>query len=107
MTHPTEYAPGSAIITAASYARQMALAGTYYQMGQYRRRCWYPPRSVHLKMKRFILARDGACVQCGSSTRLHLDHIKPYRLGGLYVEWNLQALCESCNSRKGAKLVEK
>lgn len=33
---------------------------------------------------------------------LELDHIVPYVLGGTTAQDNLQALCTSCNARKGA-----
>ena len=110
MAHPIRYAPGSAIITAASYATQTRLAGTYLRSaGGNRRRAWKPPRSVHLKMQAFIFDRDGnRCVSCGDSRRwrLELDHIKPYLHGGIYIEWNLQALCYSCNASKCARWEE-
>jgi hypothetical protein len=35
---------------------------------------------------------------------LELDHVIPYVLGGKFEEDNLQALCNSCNARKGASL---
>jgi 5-methylcytosine-specific restriction endonuclease McrA len=106
VTKHTAYAPGSEIITANSYANQQRLAGTYVRSSNgHRRRAWLPPRSVNLRMRTHIIERDGeACAECGKKTTLlHLDHIKPYRLGGIYIEWNLQLLCESCNARKGAK----
>lgn len=101
MTDRTPMAPGSAIITAANYAKQLSLVGKYQRNGK---RCWYPSASIHRKMQKFILNRDGQqCVECGSRNFLHLDHVTPYQRGGLYIEWNLQALCESCNARKGAR----
>jgi 5-methylcytosine-specific restriction endonuclease McrA len=33
---------------------------------------------------------------------LQLDHIHPFSLGGRFEESNLQALCTTCNVRKGA-----
>lgn len=33
---------------------------------------------------------------------LELDHVKPYSKGGRFIVRNLQALCSTCNSRKGA-----
>lgn len=35
---------------------------------------------------------------------LELDHVVPYSAGGLFVETNLQTLCNRCNASKGAKV---
>lgn len=43
------------------------------------------------------------CAHCGSDQNLSLDHIRPVSLGGSDDPENLQTLCRSCNSRKGAK----
>lgn len=51
-----------------------------------------------------VYDRDGnACLHCGASEGLTLDHIYPYSLGGPDTMRNLQTLCRPCNSRKGAK----
>lgn len=42
----------------------------------------------------------GACVNCGSTIDLHIDHIVPVSLGGKNVKSNIQPLCRHCNSRK-------
>lgn len=48
--------------------------------------------------------RDGwACLHCGSSEDLALDHIWPHSKGGSDTYENLQTLCRSCNSKKGAR----
>jgi len=53
-----------------------------------------------------VFARDNfACKQCGIRAFLTVDHVIPVILGGLTVISNLQTLCRSCNSRKGAKVV--
>lgn len=43
------------------------------------------------------------CVTCGTDKNLTLDHIKPVSKGGTDDFSNLQLMCRSCNSRKGAK----
>lgn len=45
------------------------------------------------------------CVNCGSKENLTIDHIRPISKGGTNEEDNLQILCKSCNSKKGAKYV--
>lgn len=37
---------------------------------------------------------------------LDLDHIFPYSKGGKFTLENLQALCSSCNAKKGARIVD-
>lgn len=53
-----------------------------------------------------IFRRDGhACLHCGSTIDLTIDHIHPVSLGGGDHPSNLQTLCRSCNCRKGAKVL--
>lgn len=60
---------------------------------------------IPLRVRTLIYDRDGyACVFCGASEPLSLDHIWPWSLGGSDEPSNLQTLCIPCNMRKGAKV---
>jgi 5-methylcytosine-specific restriction endonuclease McrA len=101
-------APGSAIITEYLFARQQQVAGTYkITSGGNRVRAWKPPRSIHRKMQALVFARDrGTCGICDAKVKpglWELDHIKPYKHGGIYIEWNLRVACCWCNAAKGAR----
>lgn len=51
-----------------------------------------------------LIDRDGAvCRHCGTTKNLSVDHIVAIVNGGRNVLSNLQILCRSCNSKKGAK----
>lgn len=51
-----------------------------------------------------VFERDGhKCKHCGSGRWLRADHIVPECRGGPTTLDNLQTLCRSCNSRKGAR----
>jgi len=49
---------------------------------------------------------NNCCVYCGSRDNLTLDHIVPLSKGGKHISENLLVACGSCNSSKGAKLLE-
>lgn len=54
------------------------------------------------KQRETIMRRDkGKCVICGTSKRLHIDHIVPVTNGGSSDDSNLRVLCETCNCSKG------
>lgn len=55
-----------------------------------------------LRMK--VFERDGnACVFCGTTENLTMDHVIPKQLKGQYTFDNLQTLCFSCNQEKANK----
>lgn len=55
-------------------------------------------------LRKRIFDRDGnACLECGATENLTIDHIRPVVLGGDDADSNLQTLCKLCNSRKGGR----
>lgn len=59
---------------------------------------------IPLEVRARIIARDlFRCVKCQADEDLTIDHIEPWVDGGTDDEANLQTLCRSCNSRKGAR----
>ena len=99
--------PGSTIITEHSLQMQMKYAGKYHRTGSGNLvRSWKPSKRVHARMQEYIFTRDrGICGICGkvAAEWWELDHIKPYKLGGLYIEWNLRLACRMCNQSRGAR----
>ena len=61
-------------------------------------------RELKPRHKKIVLERDQyRCVHCDSHKNLCVDHKTPIAKGGDNSTSNLQTLCRSCNSSKGAK----
>ncbi|MFJ3037761.1 HNH endonuclease [Streptomyces tendae] len=61
--------------------------------------------AIPAEQRRRIYDRDGnACLLCGTTDDLTLDHIHPWSLYGPDTDDNLRTLCRPCNSSKGAKV---
>jgi 5-methylcytosine-specific restriction endonuclease McrA len=78
--------------------------GTQHKRGRYRivadRGRPVPPDT-----RLFVWQRDaGRCRHCGAKEDLQFDHVIPRALGGSNSAENVELLCGSCNSRKGATL---
>jgi len=56
--------------------------------------------------KKEIIARYDGCAICGLKVKLGVDHITPVSKGGKSTDDNLQALCPSCNSSKGDRILD-
>jgi 5-methylcytosine-specific restriction endonuclease McrA len=55
--------------------------------------------------RRIVFARDGfACVACGATENLTVDHRLPRSRGGTNALENLQTMCSPCNNAKGNAL---
>lgn len=64
-----------------------------------------PPAEWHI-VKTIVLARDhNTCAYCGSTRKLHVDHIVPVSRGGSNGFDNLTTSCGPCNQSKGPKLL--
>jgi hypothetical protein len=58
------------------------------------------------EIKTFVFERDGhACLRCGATEDLTLDHVHPWSIGGADTPDNLQVLCRPCNSSKGDRVA--
>lgn len=64
-------------------------------------------RDASLRLRFRVMKRDNfSCRACGASPALnpglvlHIDHVKPWSMGGDTIEENLQTLCEHCNLGK-------
>lgn len=66
--------------------------------------CWSRTKPVPIATRRLVLGRDGhACVLCGSTQQLEVDHIVRYIDGGSNEPENLRTLCYPCHSKRGGR----
>jgi hypothetical protein len=64
----------------------------------------YRKAKISRTLSKQVLERDGyRCVTCGTHLDLSCDHIIPESKGGPTTFENLQAMCRTCNSKKGAR----
>ena len=73
----------------------------------------YSPQELTQHLEKIRLLQDNQCPMCSESYDTNMwtiDHVKPIRTAknekdvlGLFFLNNLSLLCQSCNSRKGAK----
>ena len=63
-------------------------------------------RFSHSQRVALFVAAGGACANCGRSldSSFHADHMQPWSTGGVTDVINGQALCPTCNLRKGVTL---
>lgn len=64
-----------------------------YGKGERGTRAWRDVRA-------FVVARDKACLACGSTERLTVDHIRPLSEGGSDAPANLRTLCRACHRKR-------
>ncbi len=63
---------------------------------------WQGAKWIRREKRLAIYARDGfKCAYCGSSHKLHLDHLNPRSNGGNHKARNLITACAVCNMRRG------
>lgn len=65
-----------------------------------------PYRGVMLSRQNIFKRDNGACVYCGATKELTLDHVIPRSRGGQTTWSNLVTACKRCNSKKGDSLPE-
>lgn len=63
-------------------------------------------RSYSQQKKEYVISRDKyACVLCGATDNLTMQHIRPYSMGGETSSRNMVTLCHDCNQLLKAEHV--
>jgi len=73
----------------------------YWRWSKHQRR--NADRNWTLEMQEFLFKTQTACVVCGSTERLAIDHVFPVSKGYELKPGNAVILCKSCNSAKRDK----
>ncbi|WP_229776528.1 HNH endonuclease [Deinococcus ruber] len=61
-------------------------------------------QSIPRALRQAVFDRDAqACIYCGATENLSLDHVVPWSRGGADTFENLVTACRSCNSSKNAR----
>jgi 5-methylcytosine-specific restriction endonuclease McrA len=93
-----------------SYAARLKREPNYkhnLRQAEYRRRALEKSSVGSFTAKEWIAVCDRQkhrCAMCNKRKRLTVDHVIPLSKGGSNFITNIQGLCHSCNSKKGAKL---
>jgi 5-methylcytosine-specific restriction enzyme A len=61
----------------------------------------------HRKLRRLAIAQHPYCTDCGATQDLTADHIVPRSRGGQNVLFNYAVRCRRCNSRRGARFLDR
>ncbi len=89
----------------------------YYQKHKEKRAAWrsaYRARKSHnggnytaTEWEELLMRYDYTCLRCGrDDVKMTVDHVIPLDQGGTNSIGNIQCLCFSCNSAKGAKYAD-
>lgn len=87
--------------------RQFASDDSKERVKAYRERLSKVGGTSYIGHREEVMGRDGgACVYCGSTANVVIDHLIPVARGGDNQPDNLVAACKRCNSGKAGRLLE-
>ena len=64
------------------------------------------PRLTDAEWSEVLSGCVEACLACGTTEDITVDHIRPVKDGGTDSKDNVQPLCRSCNSSKKCKVID-